>query len=465
MQGVHQSLTACSIACGLLLTGCATNFDWSSISWSQTTSATTELREEPAADLTAPENLRATSGELRSVPLKWEPLLVGNVGGYLVERAATGDGAFESIAQVVGRLATIYVDRNTVPMEPHVSAAPTDDASGEASEFTEVEVSPDPGSETVGSPEDGITWFYRVRAYSTDGRIAPAVSATAAATTAPPPEPPEDLRAYSRQPRNVPLSWRASEDPNVIGYRVERSPTSRGPFELLGEVDERHETIYVDRGLGDLRVFYYRVAAVNAAGGAGPSGTPVRAVTKPEPLPPLKLRIKEQRLGANELAWDPNVEEDIVEYRIFRTRAGKDKPEPVATVSSEQTAATDVEVAAGERIFYAVVALDRDGLESEPAESIEVESEGYGLSATARADGVHLEWNPRTEEGYRGGRITRTGLFQQKTLGFSPGSSFIDAEVSPGSTYRYYVVLEGFDQSLAPRSAPVEISIPKRRAD
>ncbi len=444
------------------MTGCAMDIEWPSISWPQTRLETTELREEPAADLAAPENLRATSGELRSVPLKWEPLLVGDVGGYLVERAAMREGPFERIAQIRGRLSTTYVDRDTIPLEPHVSAAPEDAANGGESDPPDTEESEPLHSEPTGSPEDGITWFYRVRAYSSDGLIAPAVSAAAAATTARPPEPPEDLRAYSRQPRNVPLSWRASEDPSVIGYRVERSPTSRGPFELLGEVDERHKTVYVDRGLGDLRVFYYRVAAVNAAGGAGAPTKPVRAVTKPEPLPPLKLRISEQRLGANELTWDPNVEEDIVEYRLFRTRVDNDKPEQFAVASSDQTAATDDEVAAGERVSYSVVALDRDGLESDPAEPVEVESEGYGLSATVRSDGVHLEWNPRTDEGYLGGRVTRFGLFQQKTLGFSAGNSFIDTDVRPGSTYRYFVVLEGSDDpEPTPRSSLVEISIPE----
>jgi hypothetical protein len=461
MRSLREALTASAIALGVLATGCASGIDWPSISWPESISETPALREEPAADLAAPENLRATSGELRSVPLKWEPLLTGDVAGYLVERSPTREGPFERIAQIPGHLATTYVDRDTIPLEPHVSSAPVD----EAIEPIEIEPRGPLNSEPTGPPEDGITWFYRVRAYATDGRIAPAVSAAAAATTAPPPESPEDLRAYSRQPRSVPLSWRASEDPDVTGYRVERSPTLRGPFELLGEIDERHETVYVDRGLGDLRVFYYRVAAINAAGGAGPAAKPVRAVTKPEPLPPLKLRIGEQRLGANVLTWEPNVEEDIVEYRLFRTRAGNDRPEQVAVVGPDQFAATDSEVSAGEQISYAVTALDRDGLESDPAKSVEVASENYGLSATVRLDGVHLAWNPRTEEGYHGGRVTRTGLFQQRTLGFSQGSSFIDTEARPGSTYRYFVVLEGPGQRLAPRSIPVEISIPKRKAD
>ena len=144
--------TAHSIALGLSVTGCAMDIEWPSISWPQTRVETAARREDPAVDLAAPENLRATSGELRAVPLKWEPLLVGDVGGYLVERAATREGPFERIAQTRGRLATTYIDRDTVPLEPHVSAAPEDAANGGESGPPDTEESEPLHSEPTGSP-------------------------------------------------------------------------------------------------------------------------------------------------------------------------------------------------------------------------------------------------------------------------------------------------------------------------
>jgi hypothetical protein len=335
------------------------DFGWLPETKRETPPEVSEFAAGPAADLQAPERLRATSGELRMVPLKWEPLLVGDVGGYVVERASERDGHFEQLARIPGRLTTTYLDRETIPESPPAAAEPESEPIRSESEAS----------------RDGITWFYRVRAYSSDGSLASRTSPPAVATTALPPEAPDDLRAYSRQPRAVPLSWRASDDPNVVGYRVERSPTASGPFELRTETDGRYETSYVDRGLGDLRVFYYRVIAVNAAGGLGVATTePVRAVTKPEPLPPIGLRIVEQRLGANTLAWDLNVEEDIVGYRLYRTLEGEDSPTLIASLSADETTADDAAVAAGQRVSYTLVAIDRDGLESAPADPIEVES-------------------------------------------------------------------------------------------
>jgi fibronectin type 3 domain-containing protein len=438
-------MATCWLALGTSALGCATNLQWPSAVWPAASAQAFELREDPPADLAAPEGMRAVSGQLRSVPLKWEPLLVGDVGGYVIERADQREGTYERIARIPGDLMTTYVDRDTLPGNPAVSA--------------------EPANEVETPVLDGLTWFYRVRAYSPAGLLSADASETAAATTAGPPQAPEDLRAYSRQPRRVPLSWRPPEDPNVIGYRVERSPTSRGPFELLTEIDGSYQTAHVDRGLGDLRVFYYRVAAVNSAGGVGEPTDVVRAVTKPEPLPPVGLRATERRLGVNRLEWDPNVEEDIVNYRLLRSREGDDSPELVALLDSAQTSAEDEAVGADEPVSYTVIALDRDGLESDPAELVEVASEGYELSATVRPDGVHLQWNPRHAEGFYRGQVFREGLIQQNALGESLDGTFVDAEVKAGSSYRYVVGMERADQTLGPRSTPVQISIPRTWPD
>jgi fibronectin type 3 domain-containing protein len=394
------------------------------------------LEETPSAELRAPEGLRASSGELRAVPLKWDPLLTGDVGGYVVERALERDGPFDRLAAVEGRLATVYLDRGG-----------------------EVEAGDEAEAASIG---DGVTYFYRVRAYAPSGQVGVAASQVAAATTAPLPDPPEDLRSYSHQPRQVPLSWRTSRDPTVAGYVVYRSPTSRGPFEPLAELQGRYQTTYVDRELGDLRVFYYRVSAKNTAGGQGEPTEPVRAVTKPEPLPPVGLRVVERGLGSNQLAWEPNVEKDVVEYRLLRMREGSEVPEIVAALPRDQTSAKDTAVAADEKVSYALVAIDRDGLESAPSEPIVIQSVGYDLSATVRLDGVHLAWNPRTEEGFSGARVVRRGRLTQRDLGLVEGAEYADTDVKPGGRYRYVVVLERPDSSPAPPSSPVEIRFPER---
>jgi fibronectin type 3 domain-containing protein len=393
------------------------------------------FQEEAHAALPAPGGLRSTSGELRAVALHWEPLLSGDVGGYTIERAERREGPFERIAAVPGRATTVFLDTGA-------KGLPSAEGSKERGELS-----------------DGETAFYRVRAFTPAGELAEAASEIVSATTAPVPEPPQGLRAYSHQPREVPLSWEASTDPLVAGYVVERSPTSRGPFGPLAQIEGRHRSVYLDRGLGDLRVFYYRVSSVNRAGGQGEPSKPVRAVTKAEPLPPIGLRVLAQRLGENELAWEPNVESDLAYYRLLRTRGDGETTEVATSVAGNRTVAADTGVGADERLSYTVVARDRDGLESAAAEPIVVESEGYALATTVRPDGIHLEWNPRTGEGYHGARIFLQRGLGQKELAFVEGSRYVHADVKPGGRYRYTVVLERPDASQAPASLPVEIEI------
>ena len=91
-----------------------------------------------------------------------------------------------------------------------------------------------------------------------------------------------------------------------------------------------------------------------------------------------------------------------------------------------------------------------------------MKSVGYDISATARADGVHLAWNPRSDEGFVGAHVYRHGALSRSELGFVTGASFVDAEAKPGGRYRYTVVLERADKTLAPTSPLVEIQVPER---
>ncbi len=384
-----------------------------------------ELHSDPPASLPGPEGLRAIGGELRSVPLKWDPLLAGDVGGYVLERAAQGSEKenFVRVAVTSGRFHTVAVDATGL--------------------------------------SDGITYRYRVRAYAPDGGLSQATSAVISVTTAPVPASPDGLRAYSQLPRSVALTWQASPNPAVAGYIVYRSPSSRGPFDTLTRTAGRFSTTYVDQNLGDLRLFYYRVAAYNAAGGEGEKSTAVRGVTKPEPLPPLDLRVVKRELGANHLTWEANVERDLAGYRVERWRAEQEHPETVAVLGPKETSTVDHAVGAQEEIRYSIVAFDRDGLESVPADSISVTAEGHELRAAVAEKGIRLAWNPRKNEGFAAARVYRLRWFGRSLLGRTETGQFLYTTAEPGATYRFAIELEHADGGTGFPSQPIEISVPK----
>ena len=300
-------------------------------------------------------------------------MLIPGVAGYVVEGALSPAGPFRVRATLRDRGVLAWVDRGE-PEEP------------------------------LG---DGAERFYRVRAFVHDGRLSSTASPVVTATSAPLPAPPDGLRAWSRQPRSIPLTWDPSRDPVVAGYTVERSPNPGGPFEVVAELDGRQSTHLLDTGLGDLRVLYYRVSSRNLGGERGAPSDVLRAVTKPAPLPPIALRVEGQRLGAIALAWEPNVETDLLGYRLRRWHKGS-PPETVTYVGANKTRAEDIRVAAETAYDYTLIAVDLDGLESRPSSPVSAVGLGYEWRASASSREVRLSWNARADEGFVRAHITRT---------------------------------------------------------
>ncbi|MBM4383170.1 MAG: hypothetical protein FJ091_07335 [Deltaproteobacteria bacterium] len=340
-----------------------------------------ELRDEPNAALARVEGLAATSGELRAIPLRWDASREPEVAGYVIDRAPTADGPFSYIATLADRFSTVYVDRG-LDLAPKRSA-------GVAG----------------GGLLHGETHYYRVRPFDRSGRVGSAAPAVVSGTTAAKPAPPAEVQAYSHLPRRVALRWLPAEDPRVTGYVVSRSPSPTGEYATLARIEGRHQTVYLDEALPDLGVFYYRVACVDAAGGVGDPSGAQRAVTKGEPLPPTRLRVAAQTIGANTLEWDANVEGDLSSYQLLRRLEGEDDYEPVAEVPASASSATDSDIAPGQRASYRIVALDADELRSPASEPVEIVAIAYQLRADATPSGVTLRWNPAAQASFRETRV------------------------------------------------------------
>ena len=78
----RRTSIACGLSLALALPACGVSLDLErarSLLRGPEEPAPPTLHESPPAQLPTPEGLRATSGELRSIPLQWDPLLRGDV--------------------------------------------------------------------------------------------------------------------------------------------------------------------------------------------------------------------------------------------------------------------------------------------------------------------------------------------------------------------------------------------------
>ena len=121
-------------------------------------------------------------------------------------------------------------------------------------------------SYTDASPTDGSIYSYFVTATGAGGTSSNSLFAAGVPLPSAPPTLPVSLTAsfvYSST-TNITLNWIAV--PGAVGYVIARATSASGPFVYLQTVTE---TTYTDYGLNPAIIYYYRVAAMNAAAVTG----------------------------------------------------------------------------------------------------------------------------------------------------------------------------------------------------
>ena len=150
--------------------------------------------------------------------------------------------------------------------------------------------------EGVAETEDTTAWTppvdladgsYQWRARASDPRSSGPWSATArfAVLVDPPPAAPLGLRALAGDAR-VRLDWSPSPEPDVSGYRVYRSTTAGGPYDLAAAAAAPGLD---DSGLTNGVTYFYVVTATDAQAESGPSN---EAAARPEAPATLVAEVR-----------------------------------------------------------------------------------------------------------------------------------------------------------------------------
>ena len=139
-------------------------------------------------------------------------------------------------------------------------------------------------------------------------------------SSAPPtPASPTNLTAEVNADGQVVLSWAASDDATITGYRVlwrDRDEDAIGQLHVLVEDTGSAETGYTDRYVTPDARYAYRVMAINALGVGDPSGPADVDVPGPPARPQgLTATVVD---GKVRLTWDNPEDSSITGYRIWR---------------------------------------------------------------------------------------------------------------------------------------------------
>ncbi len=214
----------------------------------------------------------------------------------------------------------------------------------------------------------GKTFAFGVRGSSRRGRTSDFSELVVIHVVEPPGPPGAPVVAVGQDA--IAIEWQAAE--RASAYRVFRGAESGGPFDEIGRTQK---TTLHDPDFQWKKRYYYRVRSFgqSATGEVeGPDSSTGDVFTQDTfpPRPPLDLRTVVTRKSV-ELSWQPNPEEDLAGYRVWRTGASG---EAVALNDEllESPTYSDRAIERGQSYRYALSAADQDGNESERSEPVPV---------------------------------------------------------------------------------------------
>ncbi|TAL25694.1 MAG: PEGA domain-containing protein [Nitrospirae bacterium] len=260
--------------------------------------------------------------------LRWAPNREPEVKGYRIYRSPKIDGIYQRADEIDGRDNTSFED--------------TEDM------------------------KEGVSFYYKVAAFNmlgADGIMSePVLGKTKSGVL-----PPENVRVEAANINEVRLRWSISrQDPEMENYIIFRSETEGGQFVEAGKVDRETDNYTDKEDIRQGKIYFYRVAGKSKYGSTGPLSKAVIASIKQRPKAPTGLKWEAVQ-GKILLGWEANKEPDIKGYNVYRK--GWNKSELLIT-SGINSVELSPEGKAKFKLY--VTAVDKDGLESEPSEEIEI---------------------------------------------------------------------------------------------
>ena len=276
----------------------------------------------------------------RKVVLMWDASDDEKVVGYDIERSETG-GEFAPVVRVAG-----------------LETAQYEDAGGQAARFMRA---------SVKTPlKDGTLYAYRIRAVNT-AEATSEWSDPAEATTKVVPAAPSGVKASEGRARVIGVVWAANPEPDIAEYVVESSALPDRNFTAAGRVPVDATRGLKQENLAPGLTRHYRVKAVDTDGLESDWSEIASGTTKPLPDAPAGLAVEWTEDGAF-LRWEGPPQDDIVRYRIFNKKLfGQEEVGTAETTEYFLPAA-----ALAQKKVLMVMAVDKDGLESQPSKPLDV---------------------------------------------------------------------------------------------
>ncbi len=382
--------------------------------------------------LLAPRNLKAEPGDGR-VTLRWEyPAWRGDLQDLAIQfrvyRKAPGETHFQQ------------VNRRLILRQQKEAATFTDLWLKNGSRYRYYVVAVDPlGRE--GPPSQRVT-------VTPKDNVAPAV--------------PQGLAAETES-TTVHLAWAPNVELDLMGYRVYRAPSLRGPFRPISPLLPADRPYFDDVGVSPGQLFFYRVSALDSSGNESEKSNALSVVVRDRwpPEPPSRVWAEVDTSGLL-VRWEPSPSRDVRGYYVYLGELERQLPRLTTKALPESASRYRVpknQLVPGRTYWLAVTALDYANNES-PQQRVRVDVPDWAaprppafLNARVQPDGsVRLTWGASPSLDAVGYRVYRNDSLLVRLPRNT--HTYVDRAVRQGRTYRYAVAaVDSAGNESTPRQA------------
>ena len=173
------------------------------------------------------------------------------------------------------------------------------------------------------------------------------------------------MQAISNLPHSVKLIWRPHPDKRVGYYRIEKYNTLLNEWILLKTINERLQAEYVDTGLDNNTSYKYRIKAFSFDDVESAPTKVVVGKTKSLPAAPTNVRASNNEPKRIVLSWNASPTADVVKYEIHRSTFSAFGYTKIKEVNANTLEYIDTTENSSKSYYYKIIAVDKDGLESE----------------------------------------------------------------------------------------------------
>jgi len=273
--------------------------------------------------------IKAISGLPHRIKLIWRPHPNPRVEAYIVQRNDLTNLKWSDIATVEGRLNAEYINKDL---------------------------------------KNDKTYRYRVKVKTYDGIIS-TPSDVVEGNTKPLPPIVSGVKASRNLPKRILITWDKSPKKDVVYYNVYRAIT---PYLFYTYLAKTADNKFVDMIGKDGVARYYKVTAVDNEGLESlKQENPVMGTTLGKPATPILTNVV---LVDNsvKITWK-KADDRAVKYTVIKTFTKGFSQKKIKYINIYDNVYIDKDIVPGNSYRYSVIAIDKNGIESEPTKEISID--------------------------------------------------------------------------------------------